>query len=261
MKVDSKSTTFTKDLLEVRIFPTRKEMGLEAAHDVSQTIQKLLQKQEEVNIIFAAAPSQNDFMQELTSDPLIDWSKINAFHMDEYIGIDKDAPQAFGNFLRERIFNKVPLKSVHLIDGGAENSEDECRRYADLLNRFPADIVCCGIGENGHIAFNDPPVADFNDPKLVKVVELEQSCRQQQVNDNCFLRIEDVPTHAYTLTIPALMRSDHIFCIVPTALKAQAVYDTINGEVDEKCPASVLRKKEGAVLYIDEPAASMLQMA
>lgn len=209
-------------------------------------------------MIFAAAPSQNDFTRELIADTSIDWSRINAFHMDEYIGLDEDAPQAFGNFLKERIFNKVPLKSVHLINGNAKDSEAECRRYADLLTKFPADIVCCGIGENGHIAFNDPPVADFNDPALVKVVELEQSCRQQQVNDNCFLRIEDVPTRAYTLTIPALMRSGHVFCIVPTELKAQAVYDTINGEVDESCPASVLREKEGAVLYIDEPAASLL---
>lgn len=249
---------FMSDLLEVRVFPTREEMGLAAARDVSRTIRKLLQEREEVNVIFAAAPSQNDFMRELIADVSIDWGRINAFHMDEYIGLDKDAPQAFGNFLKERIFNKVPIKSVHLINGSAKDSEAECRRYADLLTKFPADIVCCGIGENGHIAFNDPPVADFNDPVLVKVVELEQSCRQQQVNDNCFLRIEDVPTHAYTLTIPALMRSRHVFCIVPTELKAQAVYDTINGEVDEKCPASVLREKEGAILYIDEPAASLL---
>ena len=258
MKRGLKNRTFTKDLLEVRVFPTREEMGLEAARDVSRTIRKLLQEQEEVNMIFAAAPSQNDFIQELITDGSIDWNRINAFHMDEYIGLDSDAPQAFGNFLKERIFNKVPLESVHLIDGSAKDSKVECHRYADLLTKFPADIVCCGIGENGHIAFNDPPVADFNDPALVKVVELEQGCRQQQVNDNCFLRLEDVPMQAYTLTIPALMGAVYLFCIVPTALKAQAVYDTINGEVHEKCPASVLREKEGAILYIDEAAASLL---
>lgn len=255
---NSKRRTFTKDLLEVRIFPTREEMGFVAAGDVSQTIRALLQEQGEVNVIFAAAPSQNDFMRELTADSSIDWSRVNAFHMDEYIGLDKNAPQAFGNFLKERIFNKVPLKSVHLINGSAKDSEAECRRYANLLTKFPADIVCCGIGENGHIAFNDPTVANFSDPVLVKVVELEQSCRQQQVNDNCFLRLEDVPTYAYTLTIPALMGASYIFCIVPTELKAQAVYDTINGDVNEKCPASVLREKEGAILYIDEPAALLL---
>ncbi len=155
-----------------------------------------LEKKAVINMIFAAAPSQSDFLKVLRNDASIDWSRINAFHMDEYIGLDKDAPQGFGNLLKREIFGLVPFKTVNYINGSAADPEKECERYATLLNENPVDIVCLGIGENGHIAFNDPPVADFNDPKLVKVVDLEQICRQQQVNDNCFTAIELVPEKA-----------------------------------------------------------------
>lgn len=250
---------FKKDKLEVKIFPTREEMGKNAADEVLDALRKLLNEKEEVNMIFAAAPSQNDMMKVLTADDSIDWGRINAFHMDEYIGLDKDAPQGFGNFLNEHVFGKRAFKSVHYINGQATDSDAECRRYTELLKKYPVDIVCLGIGENGHIAFNDPPVADFNDDKMIKVVELEQTCRQQQVNDKCFTSLTEVPTHAFTLTIPALMQAKYMFCVVPTALKAKAVFHTINDEVGEHCPATILRTKEGAVLYLDRPAASLLQ--
>ncbi|MDD2327648.1 MAG: glucosamine-6-phosphate deaminase [bacterium] len=252
-------TTFTKGKLVVKIFTTREEMGKEAASNVSETIQQLQKEKGEINMIFAAAPSQSDFMKELVGDERIKWEEINAFHMDEYIGLEKEAPQGFGNFLRDRIFAKVPFKSVHYINGLADDPAAECERYADLLRKYPVDIVCLGIGENGHIAFNDPPVADFNDPKLVKVVELEQSCRQQQVNDNCFAEIGQVPLMAYTLTIPALMKANHMFCIVPTRLKAEAVRNTIHAPISEECPATILRTKKDAVLYLDVESASRLE--
>ena len=252
-------TAFKVGMLEVRIFPDREEMGREAAADVSGTLRKLLDEKEEINMIFAAAPSQSDFMKELTADKRIRWEKINAFHMDEYIGLEKHAPQGFGNFLRERIFEKVPFKSVHYINGLAEDPDAECERYAGLLERYPVDIVCLGIGENGHIAFNDPPVADFNDPKPVKVVELEMACRQQQVNENLFAGIDLVPTHAITVTIPALLRAKRLFCMVPAGNKAKAVYHTLNDDIGEDCPATVLRTKKGTVLYLDRESASLLE--
>ena len=250
---------FKVGMLEVRIFPNREEMGKEAAVDVSDIIRQLLNEKDEINMIFAAAPSQSDFMKELIADKRIRWEKINAFHMDEYIGLEKDAPQGFGNFLRERIFEKVPFKSVHYINGLAEDPSAECERYAGLLTRYPVDIVCLGIGENGHIAFNDPPVADFNDPKLVKVVELEMACRQQQVNENLFTGIDLVPTHAITVTIPALLRAKYMFCMVPAENKAKAVYHTLNDDISEDCPATVLRTKKGTVLYLDKESASFLE--
>lgn len=248
-----------KELLKVKIFHAREDMGRAAAQDVSDTIRKLLKQKNEINIIFAAAPSQNDFMKALTCDQSIEWQKMNAFHMDEYIGLNKDAPQGFGNFLKERIFNKVPFKSIHYINGQTENLSDECKRYSELLQKYPVDIVCLGIGENGHIAFNDPPVADFQDPKIVKVVELEQTCRQQQVNDGCFTRLNEVPVKAFTLTIPTLMSAAYMFCIVPTKFKAEAIYHTLNDEISEKCPATILRTKKDAILYLDKESASLLQ--
>jgi len=250
--------TFRKGMLEVRIFSDREDMSKEAARNVSNTIQKLLENRIEINMIFAAAPSQSNFLKELINDKLIQWEKINAFHMDEYIGLEQEAPQGFGNFLKDHIFSRVPFKSVHYINGRAEDPSAECERYAGLLTQYPVDIVCLGIGENGHIAFNDPPVADFNDPKQVKVVELDMACKQQQVNENLFARIDLVPTHAITVTIPALLKAKYMFCMVPAENKAEAVYRTLNDEISEKCPATILRSKKGAILYLDNDSASLL---
>lgn len=245
-------------MLTVKIFINREEMGKEAASDVSTAIEELLKRKNEINIIFAAAPSQNDFFKELIADKKIEWGKINAFHMDEYIGLDENAPQAFGNFLRERIFSLVPLKNVFYLNGSAEDTEKECERYSYLLAKHPVDIVCLGIGENGHIAFNDPPVADFNDKEMVKIVRLDEASRQQQVNDKCFTLLDKVPVTAYTLTIPALLKASHMFCIVPTELKAEAVQKTLNDEISEACPSTILRTKKDAVLYLDKESASLL---
>jgi glucosamine-6-phosphate deaminase len=178
--------------------------------------------------------------------------------MDEYIGLDPEAPQGFGNFLRDRIFAKVNFKSVNYLNGNAKDVEAECERYAALLEKYPADIVCMGIGENGHIAFNDPHVAFFNDTRLVKVVELDLKCRNQQVNDGCFSSINKVPTHALTLTIPALTAADYVFCMVPARTKSEAVYNTVMGEITEKCPASILKLHDRAVLYTDTDSARMI---
>ena len=250
-------TTFKKEKLTVKIFPTREDMGIDAANDVATAINEMLQKKDEINMIFAAAPSQQEFMQHLIADKSIDWTCINAFHMDEYIGLKKDASQAFGNFLKERLFSKAPFKSIHYIDG-QEDPEKECERYAQLLDKYPVDIVCLGIGENGHIAFNDPHVADFNDPKMVKVVDLDLACRTQQVNEGCFIKLNLVPSQAITVTIPALLKADSMFCMVPAENKAKAVKRTLDGEIDEECPATILRTKEKAILYLDKASASLI---
>lgn len=252
--------SFKKEELLVKIIPDRQEMGKVAADDVTAKIVQLLDKQDEVNMIFAAAPSQNEFIADLISRPEIDWTRINAFHMDEYIGLDVDATQAFGNFLKERIFGKVPFKSVNYLNGQAKDLEKECERYTQLLEKYPVDIVCLGIGENGHIAFNDPGVADFNDDKMVKVADLDRMCRQQQVNDKCFDDISNVPTQALTLTIPALLRGKYLYCIVPATNKAKAVYNTLNGEISEDCPATILRTKENVTLYLDGASSALLNI-
>ncbi|NLN55878.1 MAG: glucosamine-6-phosphate deaminase [Clostridiales bacterium] len=246
------------DNLEYRVYDSRYNMGYAASKDVAFTIKKLLNEKDEISIIFAAAPSQNELLQCLVADKTIDFRRVNAFHMDEYVGLNSNAPQAFGQFLRDRLFDKVSFKSVNIINGTADNIESECERYAALLGEAKPDIVCMGIGENGHIAFNDPHVAYFNDKKAVKVVSLDEVCRNQQVNDGCFEDISLVPTHAVTLTIPTLVSPEYVFCVVPAATKANAVYTLINGEIGEYCPCTILRKHNNAILYTDKDSASRI---
>ena len=248
--------TIKKDNLEVRIYETRDAMGKAAGEDAIEKIKKVLSQKNEVNIIFAAAPSQNEMLKTLICAEGIDWRRVNAFHMDEYIGLEKDAPQGFGNFLKEKIFSKLPFGKVEYLNGQAEDMEEECARYAALLEKYPTDIVLMGIGENGHIAFNDPHVAFFNDEKAVKPVMLDDVCRQQQVNDGCFKTLSDVPKYAITLTIPTLVNAKQLICTVPAKTKANAVKNTVMGDISEKCPASIMRRHDDAVMYCDSDSGS-----
>ena len=250
--------TFNIDKLKVNVYDSRNDMGKAAAKDIKERIVALLKEKKEINMIFAAAPSQNEVLAALAADKDIEWEQINAYHMDEYIGLSADAPQGFGNFLREHLFGSVPFKSVNYIDITATEPEKEANRYGSLLAENPTDIVVMGVGENGHIAFNDPPVADFADKKIVKPVKLDEICRKQQVNDGCFRTIEEVPTHALTLTVPTLTKAPYLFCIVPAMTKANAIKEMLTGTVDEHCPASVLRTHGNAVLYLDPDSASLL---
>ena len=251
--------TFKKDLLTVNIYETRDTMGQAAASDVKKKILSLLKEKETVRMIFAAAPSQNEVLASLAYDKEIPWERVHAFHMDEYIGLSSDAPQGFGNFLKAHIFGIAPFASVSYIDISATDADAECARYATLLGEAPVDIVVMGIGENGHIAFNDPPVADFKDTKAVKPVTLDEICRKQQVNDGCFQSIEDVPRTAITLTVPTLFAGGALFCIVPAATKAKAVKDTLTGEIGEWCPATILRRHTNATLYLDGDSSALLE--
>ncbi len=251
--------TFKKDNLTVEVYENRTLMGEAAARDIKACFKKLLSEKEEINVIFAAAPSQNDVLKALVEDKEIEWNRVNAYHMDEYIGLDKDAPQGFGNFLKAHIFGLVPFKSVNYIDITTTDPEKEANRYGKILEENPTDVVIMGIGENGHIAFNDPPVADFKDSKVVKPVKLDEVCRQQQVNDGCFESIDKVPTHAMTLTVPTLVKAPNLFCIVPAPTKANAVYETLYGTIDEHCPASILRLQENAKLYLDDKSSTLIK--
>lgn len=254
----SDTRALTANKLKIKIYASRLEMGRQAAADTAAAIRSLLAKQDTVNIIFAAAPSQNEFLNTLSEDKSIDWTRVNAFHMDEYTGLPEDAPQRFGNFLKEKIFGKLPFHNVFYIDGNAPDPQRECDRYSDLLKQHPTHIICMGIGENTHIAFNDPHVADFNDPVLVKLVELSAVSRRQQVHDGCFATEEQVPTTAITLTIPALMRADLVFCMVPGTNKARAVYHTVRSAIQERYPSTILREHDCAILYLDKDSASEL---
>ena len=256
----SHTKELTANKLKVRIYATRTEMGKHAAKDVAERLRDLLAGQETVNMIFAAAPSQNEFLAALSAAKDIAWEKVNAFHMDEYIGLDENAPQRFGQFLRERLFDKVPFREVFYINGSTPHPSEECSRYSALLKKYPADIVCMGIGENGHIAFNDPHVADFNDPLAVKLVKLSEASRHQQVHDECFAAIDEVPAAAITLTIPTLVSANFVYCMVPGATKARAVYYTLHGETGEECPSTILRKHGNATLYLDKDSASELKL-
>ena len=245
------------DLLQVKMFSSRNEMGQAAGQEISAKIKELLLIKDVLRIIFAAAPSQNEILAYLSADSSIDWRRIDVFHMDEYIGLPKGAPQRFSSFLKEHLFDQVKPRTVNLIDDG-DGLESASKSYSVLLEVAPIDIVCLGIGENGHIAFNDPPVADFNDPKIVKPVELDNACRQQQVNDGCFPDFDAVPQTALTLTIPALLSGKYLFCVVPGNTKREAVKNVLTGSITSACPASILRTHANCVLYTDQDSYSLL---
>lgn len=239
--------------MEVNVFDSRKEMGEAAAKAVASKIHELLSKKESIRIVFAAAPSQNEFLESLVKIQDIPWNRITAFHMDEYLGLPKEHPALFANFLKRKIFDQVPFRKIHLIDGN-NDPKSECHRYAALIEASPIDIVCMGIGENGHIAFNDPPVALFDDPAIVKKVTLDTACRQQQINEGCFPNLENVPKHALTLTIPALLNADFIFCVVPGKNKQKALNQALSGPIETLCPASILRLHGNCQLFTEKDA-------
>ena len=242
------------DKLEIKVFKTRTETGKKAAEDAEKAINEMLKSKSELNIIFAAAPSQNEFLEALCNSG-IPWNRINAYHMDEYIGLPSDAPQGFANFLRRAIFDRVSFKSVNTMDSTAD-AQAESERYSRLIDNNPPDIIFMGIGENGHIAFNDPPVADFADTKTVKKVKLDPVCRMQQVHDGCFESLDDVPEYALTLTVPVFKRAAYRFCVVPSKTKTAAVAKTVRAKIGEYCPSTILRTLDNSILYCDEDSAA-----
>ena len=245
----------TTDKLNTYVFETRDEMGKNAAKAAKEAINAVIAEKGFANVVFAAAPSQNETLKYLLKEE-IDFTRINAFHMDEYVGLDIGSAQSFATYLTEHIFALAPFKSVNLIP--AKNGEEGIAAYTRLLTEYPTDVVLMGIGENGHIAFNDPPVADFNDPYLIKKVELDEICRNQQVHDKCFETLDDVPRYALTLTVPALMRAKYLICTVPAPTKAQAVKAMLTGPIGTLCPATALRGHDNAKMFLDKDSASLV---
>ncbi|MGB3717581.1 MAG: glucosamine-6-phosphate deaminase [Candidatus Promineifilaceae bacterium] len=245
------------DLLPVTVYKTNEEMGQAAASDATAVIKAAIDKKRSANIIIATGNSQLTFLEALRGQKGIDWSKVTIFHMDEYIDLPGGHPASFPTFLRRHLLDHIPEPAAfYPVQARAGQLETDCAEYARLLRRFPADLCAMGIGENGHIAFNDPPFAEFDDPVWVKVVRMDDVSRRQQVGEGHFGSLDEVPTHAITLTIPALLAAERVFCIVPEGRKQDAVYQTLNGPITESCPASILRQSTYVHLYLDSDAAA-----
>jgi glucosamine-6-phosphate deaminase len=250
--------SFQAEALSVRVFPTQAELARAVAAEAQATLQKGIEQNGGAAMIFAAANSQIQSLDVLVALGGVDWSRVTMFHMDEYLGLDAQHPASFRRFLRERVEQRVHPKAFQYIEGEALQPLAECERYAELLAAQPIDLCLLGIGENGHLAFNDPPVADFADHHIVKLVKLDEACRQQQVGEGHFPNLAAVPQYAFTLTIPALCAARRMLCIVPERRKAQAVRDALRGPISTACPASFLRQQAHCTLFLDAESASLL---
>jgi len=245
--------------LEVRIFPDRELMGRDAAAEAASRIKSAIEGKGSANVVFAAAPSQLDMLKKLSDEPGLDWSRVNAFHLDDYHLLPKGAPQRFDSFLHRNLWDKVrPGRIFEIAPKDGMTMEDIKTRYERLLKEYGPDLSLVGIGENGHLAFMDPPVADFDTEDMLVEVELDPVCRMQQVHDGAFASLDDVPLTAATMTIPAIMSAKSVICVVPTVRKAEAVRRMLNGPVETDLPASVLRRHPDAILFLDKEAASLL---
>lgn len=246
------------DAMQVRVFPDAHELGDAAAIHAAAVISDAIDARGVANVMFASGNSQVEFLCALTTSTDVDWSRVVGFHMDEYLGIPATHPASFRRYMSERIAGVVDLQAFREIAGDAPDPDAECARYAALLRVAPLDLCCLGIGENGHLAFNDPPVADFDDPLDVKIVALDEACRNQQVGEGHFVSFADVPTHAITVTIPALLRARCVLAIVPEARKRAPVRHTLHDTVSTACPATILRTQPHTTLYLDAASAGDL---
>ncbi len=242
---------------KVWVYDEPVEMGRAAADHVAGKLKAAISEKGFANLILATGTSQFQFLEAL-KDKVLDWQKITVFHLDEYLGISAAHPASFRKYLKDRILTTVKPKQVYFLNGSASDIEKEMAYYGQKLKEHPIDIACIGIGENGHIAFNDPPVADFEDPKWVKLVTLDAACRNQQLGEGWFSSLGEVPKQALTLTIPAIMHCKSISCVVPDSRKAEAVYNALYGTISENCPASVLRTHADTVLFLDKASAEKI---
>jgi len=249
---------FIVEELQVVVLGTGEDLAARSAADAGAVLREVLGRQREARVILASAASQVRFLERLIAEPDVDWARVVCFHMDEYLGVDAEHPASFRRFLQERLVDRVHPKVFHALAGEADEPLKECERYAGLIEQGPIDLCVLGIGENGHVAFNDPPVADFEDPRIVKLVKLDEDCRRQQVGEGAFPSMEAVPRFAYTLTVPALCGARRLICVVPERRKAASVRDALQGPIATVCPASVLRRQAHATLYLDAESASGL---
>jgi glucosamine-6-phosphate deaminase len=260
MAMKESKREFKAGSLNVCVYETKEILGREAAREAERLIQDVIRKRGKARLLMAAANSQLEMAENLTKIPGIDWNCVEMFHLDEYVGLALEHPASFGGFVKRNFVDKVHPAAVHYMTGDAANKLEECQRYAGLLTAAPIDVSFLGIGENGHIAFNDPHEADFFDPEVVRVVTLDERCRLQQVGEGHFPNLSSVPGEGFTITCPALLTASQIICCVPGAHKAEAVRNSLEGPISTACPASILRSHPNAKLFLDVLSASMLTM-
>ncbi len=251
--------TFKVEKLQVQVYQSKLALADAAAVWVSALLDEALREKEKANLILATGASQFELVESLKKQA-IEWKRITVFHLDEYKDMSITHPASFRKYLKERILDEVQPAQVHLLNGDSPDVEAELKRYESLLAASEIDAACIGIGENGHIAFNDPAVADFHDPRLVKVVDLDEACRRQQLGEGWFPTLADVPTQALSLTIPAIMRCRAISCVVPDQRKAAAVRAALYGPIETACPASILRTHGHTKLFLDSHSSSLIQV-
>lgn len=246
------------DSLKVVIYKNNEEVGKAAAEEAAKAIKIAIDNKKIANIMIATGNSQLSFLKELREINGISWGAVNIFHMDEYLDLPAGHSASFLHYLQKNFLSYINGYTFFPVPGHSQNVENACKGYEYLLRAHPLDICCMGIGENGHIAFNEPSIANFNDPVWVKVVKLEEESRRQQVGEGYFKSLKNVPTQAISVTIPGLLAAKKILCIVPEKRKAKAVFRTLNEPININCPATILRKTSWATLYLDIDSASMI---
>jgi glucosamine-6-phosphate deaminase len=250
--------SFQADSLAVRVYGDENDLSRDVARIAQAFLNETLAAKGSAAAILATGNSQIKFLEELIRLGGVDWRKITLFHMDEYLGISALHKASFRRYMRERVESRVKPRAFHYLEGDALLPMDECERYTKLLQAQPIDLCCLGVGENGHIAFNDPAVANFSDKRSVNIVSLDEKCRLQQVGEGHFASMDAVPQYALTLTIPMLCSAKKMLCIAPEKRKAQAVKDALQGPVSTKCPASILRRQAHCTLFVDADSTSLL---
>lgn len=241
----------------VHILDSNRKLGQMAADDFARLVSDIAHRQRHAAVILATGNSQLTFFSPLVEKKEIPWGKVTVFHMDEYLGMSDQHPASFARYIRERLVDHVHPAAFYPMRGDSSDVEKELTRYAGLIRKSPPDVCVLGIGENGHLAFNDPP-ANFDAKEVIHVVHLDLRCRQQQVNEGHFQTIDDVPKHAITLTVPALLAVRNVIAVVPEGRKAEAVKAALEGPVTEDCPASILRTKSNVTMYLDRESSSLL---
>ncbi|MDY6782652.1 MAG: glucosamine-6-phosphate deaminase [Cyanobacteriota bacterium] len=252
---------FTIDALEVRIYADARSLAQGAARATAVYLQNILHQQSSVRAVLATGNSQIQFLDRLISSENTDWSRVTFFHLDEYLGIDGEHPASFRRYLRDRVQRRISPQQFHYLQGDAVEPLTECQRYERLIREKPLDLCCLGIGENGHLAFNEPNAADFNDSQAVKIVQLDPQTRQQQVDGGFFPTLDAVPSAAITLTLPSICSAKKIVCLAPGSRKATIIQEMLQGEIHPSCPASILRTQPQATLFLDSDSASLLDLA
>jgi glucosamine-6-phosphate deaminase len=250
--------SLTVDRMPVHVFDSNAALGQRAAEDLAEILAAAIAERGEASVILATGNSQLSFMEALRDRPGIAWSAVTVFHMDEYLGMSDTHPASFPLYIRDKLTNHVQPRAFYAMRGDAPDVEAELARYAGLLAQYPPDACVLGIGENGHLAFNDPP-ADFAAQAVIHVVELDERCRGQQVGEGHFATLDDVPPRALSLTVPALLAPPHVLAVVPEPRKAQAVQAALYGPVSPACPASILRTQPHVTLYLDRDSARLVK--